>query len=253
MKRFLSFVLAILVTIGLLGYGVLSYTAEKNRAIPGPNAEAALVSDDAVEVNFDDWLVMRPKGASPTRGVIVYAGANCDVRGYAEIMRSIAADGYLVVGPTWLFNFSIVDVMLPTSKVDQIQSAYPEIKNWVLIGHSMGGATAGIYAHANPDKLDGVIFWDSYTPDTSSLADSTLPVTNIFRATLDGEPPEKFKEMWHVYPPQTVHVPIRGGIHMYFGDFIGGPYKELWEPKISNSEQVSIITAATLDSLDAMQ
>lgn len=253
MKRFLSFVLAILVTIAILGYGVMSYMTEQNEAMPGPAAMAAMESTDAVDVSFDDWLVMTPKTASPSRGVIVYAGANCDVRGYAPMMQGIAAAGYLVVAPTWIFNFSITDVMRPTPKVDQIQAAYPEIDDWILIGHSMGGATAGIYAHANPDKLAGVVFWDSYPPETSSLAESDLPAVNIYRATLAGDPPEHFAAMRYAYPPNTIDVPIRGGIHMYFGSFIGGAYNEVWEPKISNAEQIEIVTAATLDGIAAMQ
>lgn len=249
MKKFLSYALVILLTIGLIGYGFLSYTTEKNRAIPGPSAEAALASTDAVNVEYDDWLVMSPKTSSPSTGVIIYPGANCDIRGYAEIMRAVAAQGYLVVGTPMPFNFAFLNPY----EANDVMEAYPEITNWVIVGHSLGGAMAGTYAHGNQDKLGGIIFWDAYPPEGNSLADSKLPVMHIHRATLQGEPPQMFQDMQHVYPPGTMDVPVKGGIHMYFGSFIGGPYEETWEPKISNAEQIEIIIKGTLDGLAAMQ
>ncbi len=253
MKKFIKgLLLAVIVIVGG-GYGYMVYNTDKNRAVPGPAALAALQSSAAVSVTDGDWLIMEPKNVTPTTGVIFYTGANCDVHGYAEIFQRVAAAGYLVVAPTWIFDYSITDIFRSTPKADEIRAAYPDIKNWVIAGHSMGGATAGIYAHANQDRLAGIIFYDSYPPDAQSLGDSDLPALHVHRATLEGEAPAMFTGRKNLYPANTTWVPVPGGIHMYFGSFIGGGYKEVWEPKISNAAQVDITTAATIDFLGRLQ
>jgi len=229
----------------LLMFAYLTYTTEKNRAIPAAAALMALHPDAAVAVEDGDWLVMRSKTTKATTGVIIYAGANCDIHGYAQTMHRLAAAGYLVVTPSFPFDFAIFDPYV----ADDIRAKYTQISNWVIIGHSMGGAMAGMYAYDNQDNLGGLILWDSYPPESSSLADTDLPVTLIHRATLAGEPPKKFTDMADVYPPSMTWVPVPGGIHMYFGSFIGGGYHEEWTPKISNEAQLNIVGNATLEAL----
>jgi len=248
MKKFLKILVSGIAVIAVLFYGYLVYNTEKNRAVPGPLALAALEPSDAVSVEDGDWLVMKPANSSPSKGAIVYSGANCQIHGYAPMMKAMAEAGYLVVAPSMPFDFSIFG----SNKANDIQAAYPEIDGWVLIGHSMGGAMAGQYAHQNLDKLAGLILWDSYPPEYSDLSKTDLPVMTIYRATLEGDAPEHFTEMNHLFPPQTVRVPVKGGIHMYFGSFVGGGYNEVWTPSISNEAQITIINEATLAGLEQM-
>lgn len=247
MKKVLIVTVGIAAAIVVLLYGYLSYSLEQNRARPTAVAMAALDSDAGVTVEEKgDWLIMRPKNQTPTTGLIVYPGAYCDIEGYAPVLREVARGGYLVVGVSMPFNFSI---FAPFS-ADDVRGAFPEIERWVIAGHSMGGAMAGVYAADNQDNLAGIIFWDAYPPESSSLADSDLPVMHIHRATLEGAAPQKFEEMRHLFPADSVWVPVPGGIHMYFGAFDGGAYEEMWTPKISAAEQYEIVTAATLQGLE---
>jgi pimeloyl-ACP methyl ester carboxylesterase len=235
-----------LVVVAVLMFGWLEYSTVKNNAAPGELALAALESTNDVIVEEGDWLVMKPANASPVTGLIIYPGANCDIRGYAPLMREIAAAGYLVVAISMPYDFAIFD---PGAARD-VPARFPDIKNWVLAGHSMGGAMAGTFAASNSEMLAGLIMWDSYP--AVSLADSGLKITSIHRATLEGEQPDNFKAFVDRYPPEsTTWVPVRGGIHMYFGSFIGGGYNEVWEPKISVGEQHRIIIDATINALEA--
>lgn len=246
MKKVLLVTLGIAAAIVIGLYGWLSYSSHQNLAAPTEIALAALAStDDVVVEQSSDWWVMRPREQEPTIGVVVYPGAYCDVRGYAPILRQVARGGYLVVGIAMPFNLSI----LGPESADDVRAAFPEIDKWVIAGHSMGGAMAGFYAEKNQDNLAGVIFWDAYPPESSSLADATLPVFHIHRAKLDGQAPEKFEAMRSVYPPGSLWIPIPGGIHMYFGSFNGGTYQETWEPTISEAEQIELVSAATLAAL----
>ena len=41
----------------------------------------------------------------------------------------------------------------------------------------------------------------------------------------------------NLFPATSTWVPVPGGIHMYFGSFVGGGYKEEWTPTISREAQ----------------
>jgi len=246
-KKILKISGVLVIVLAVMAFAWLEYSTEKNRATPTDLAIAALASDDRVIVELGDWLVMRPANASPKIGMIVYPGANCDIRGYAPVLREIAAAGYLVVAMSMPYDFAI----FAPGSASEVPPQYPEIEKWVLTGHSMGGAMAGTFAANNADQLDGLIMWDSYP--ATALVESTLPVTHIHRATLGGEPPENFTANRPLFPADSNWVPIRGGIHMYFGSFDGGGYTELWEPKITAAEQHKIVIAATIAALQAVE
>jgi dienelactone hydrolase len=248
MKTILKIVAVIVITVPILAFGWLSYSTAKNLASPTAEALAALTPDDTVAVEDGDWLVMRPAASTPTTGLILYPGANCDIRGYAPVLREIAAAGYLAVVVSMPFDFSI----FAPDRADDVTAAFPEIQKWVIAGHSMGGAMAGRYAYHHADELAGLILWDSYPPAANSLADSDLPVVHIHRATPDGMPPQKFQDMSHLFPENSVWVPVPGGIHMYFGSFDGGGYVEQWAPQTTRAEQHATVIAATLEGLADM-
>jgi len=247
-RRFLKILAAIIVAILLLTFGWLTYSTQSNLASPTPQAMAALTTDETTIVETGDWLVMRPAVPAPVGGLILYPGANCDIRGYAPVLSEIAAGGYLAVAVSMPFDFAI----FAPDRADAVRAAFPEIEHWVIAGHSMGGAMAGRYAFNHQDDLAGLIVWDSYPPEANDLSNSRLPVLHIHRATLGGAPPEKFTAKRHLFPEASEWVPIPGGVHMYFGSFDGGGYEEEWEALISRDEQLEAVSAATLAGLQEM-
>ena len=248
MKKILKLVGGVLLAALVLGFGYFAWSNDRDTAVPDTDALAILENRPSISIEYDELLVMQRPDAAPDTGVILYPGAYCDIRGYAPILAEVAEAGYLAIGVKMPFNFSIFG----PDKADDVIAAYPDIERWIIVGHSMGGAMAGRYAFHNEDKLAGVIFYDSYPPEANSLADSNLPLTHIHRARPNGEMPDKFKAMQHVYPEAAVWVPVPGGIHMYFGSFVGGPYEEEWEAEISREAQHEIVIAATLEALARM-
>ncbi len=248
MKTFGKIIAAIVVLVPLLTFGWLSYSTQKNLATPGQDALAALAGDETVRIESGDWLILRPGTSTPTVGLILYPGANCDIRGYAPVLRKIAAQGYLVVTVSMPFDFAI----FAPDRADEVIAAFPDISQWVVVGHSMGGAMAARYAFNHQDELAGLIVWDSYPPGSNSLADSELPVLHIHRATPAGQPPQKFQDMRGLFPDDSRWVAIPGGQHMYFGSFIGGGYQEEWPAGIARDAQHAIVINAMLDGLATM-
>jgi Alpha/beta hydrolase family len=194
------------------------------------------------------YLVFRPVAGASRMGVIFYPGANCDIRGYAQVLRRIAAAGYFVVDTPMPLEFAF---LAPNRALD-VQAAYPQIRRWAIIGHSLGGAMAANFVYNHPDAVTGLVIWDSFPAPNNSLAGFTRPVWHIHRARPDGSPPAAFAERRALFPPDSHWVPIPGGIHMYFGNFLGGAYKEDWEPSISRAQHHDKAVAATLEALAAM-
>jgi len=228
-----------------LTFGALFQQKAARHADASPLALAAAVSDDEVRVDEGAHLTFRPLKVPERMGVIVYPGAFVDIRGYAPTLKPLASAGYRVVVTPMPFELSILAV----DRALEAMAANPDVTRWAILGHSIGGAAAGSFAHGHPDAVDGVIIWDSYPPSTSSLAQFPKPAWHIHRATPDGAAPAQFTAQRGTYPPGSTWVPIPGGIHMNFGSFSGGGYVEDWAASISQEEQHRLVIAATLRAL----
>ena len=244
MKKPVKYGLGSLALLVVLMAGYL-YSTQANKALPAPEALAALLSDERVTVEDGKFLVFRPAGDTPTTGVIFYPGAACDAHGYAPVLRRVAERGYLVVSVPMPLDMAI----FAPNRADDVRAAFPEVKRWVIAGHSMGGAMAAHYAHKHPDDLAGLLLWDSRPAESDTLVDLKYPVWHIHRATADGRPPEKLERYRNLFPATSTWVPVRGGIHMYYGSFVGGGYKEQWAPTISREAQQDMAVTGTLNAL----
>jgi pimeloyl-ACP methyl ester carboxylesterase len=248
MRKFLKYgVGGLLAVLVILAGGYVAWT-QATRAEPAPEALAALRSDERVRVEDGQFLVFRPASVVSTTGLILYPGFACDVRGYAPVLRRIADRGYLVVAVPMPLDMAV----LAPNRADDVRAAFPDVQRWVIAGHSHGGAMAAHYAHNHPDDLAGLLLWDSRPAEGDTLVDLTYPVWHIHRATADGRAPGKLERYRNLFPATSTWIPVPGGIHMYYGSFVGGSYKEEWTPKISREAQQDIAVTGTLNALLAM-
>jgi len=237
MKKALKIIgiIGVVLVVGMYAY--LSITTARNNAAPAAEALAAMESDAQVTVEYGDYLTLTPAAAGPKTGIVFYPGAYCDIRGYTPIWKEIAAQGYLVVIAKMPFDFAIFS----PNAADGVRAAHPEIEEWIIAGHSMGGAMAGVYADNNRDNLAGVIVFDSYPPGSNSLADVDFPILLFERARLDGSRSQKFIDNANLYPASAELILIPGAQHMYYGSFDGGAYKEEWESGIERDAMQRIV------------
>lgn len=209
---------------------------------PMPEAIQALQSDAAVTVTIGDWIEFRPAGESPDAGIIIYPGGRVDPRSYAPTANELARQGYLAVIVPMPFNLAVFD----PGRADAVIAAYPEILNWAIGGHSLGGSMAASYLQGS-DQVDGLFLWASYPPDSTDLSQMPVQVSSIY-ASLDGVATiDEVLASSDLLPGETVWVEIIGGNHGQFGWY--GPQRGDNPATISREEQQSMIIQATADLL----
>lgn len=212
---------------------------------PLPQAVEALESDDLVRVVQEPWLAFAPAQGTPDTGFIFYPGGRIDPRGYAPLMRAIAAEGYLVVVPEMPLNIAA----FRPNAADEIIAQYPDIKGWVIGGHSVGGTMAAQYASEHGESTAGLVIWASYPADDADLSSSNIPVASIYGS---GDPrvnDGSISERWHLLPDDTVYTRIDGGDHHQFGSYEIDP--EDHHATIDRASQQQQIIQATLSLLQS--
>jgi hypothetical protein len=109
---------------------------------------------------------------------------------------------------------------------------------------------AGTYVARHPDSIAGLVLWDTFS--ATNLSQYPHPVWLVHRARLDGTIASYLPSRRDTFPPGSPWIAIRGGIHMYFGSFEQGGYREDWAPQITREAQHDQEVAATLAALRAM-
>jgi predicted esterase len=213
---------------------------------PLPEAIEALTSDERAQVEQEPWLTFAPTQATPDTGFIFYPGGRIDPRGYAPLMKGIASEGYLVVVPEMPLNIAA----FRPSIADKIVAAHPEIDQWVISGHSVGGAMAAQYTHTHSENIAGLVIWASYPPDKADLSGLEIPVTLIYGSRETRVTDDSVAERQHLLPADTVYVRIEGGDHHQFGSYEIDPEDHL--ATIGRDSQQQQILQAKLTLLESV-
>jgi len=239
-KRIIQFAFIGFVSIVIIGVlGMLVWA--KTGTYPARNfALSALESTDRVTITQDKLIAFTPVEKTET-GLIFYPGGLVEPTAYAPVLRKIAEKGVLVVITPMPSNLAILNTGAANAVIDD----YPHISTWILAGHSLGGASAAIYAENNPTRIDALALWDSYPPNSADLSDNTISVMSIFGTTNDLPNTENLNDKKHLLPANTIFVGIEGANHAQFGDY--GPQKGDVVASISLAEQHEKVAEIMLD------
>lgn len=220
-----------------------------------PVAAAAMRSADGVRVSDRlTWFEMASTAqvdeevVRPTTGLVFVPGARVDPRGYAHVLRPLARAGYLVTVLKEPFGLSVVD----PGHAERVMAAHPEIAQWVVAGHSLGGVTAASFADSQAvvgnARVAGLVLWASYPAGRLERAD--LAVTSV-SAELDGlSTPAEVDAAKSTLPPDTRYVVVPGAVHSWFGDY--GVQSGDGTPTGDRAEAQAQITKATRAVLAAV-
>ncbi len=219
---------------------------------PMPEALAALASTSDVTYSNNKLLVFEPKSNSSDNssntsinktGFIFYPGGLVDPRAYAPMAKSITEKGYLAIIVPMTLNLAV----LSPDAAGDVTKAYPEIKNWVIGGHSLGGVMAASYANKHQDKIKGLVFMASYPIAGLDLTQSQINVLSLYGREDGFVKQGQIEDSKKQLPPSTKYIYINGGNHSQFGWY--GLQKGDNKADISRVEQQKIVINAIASML----
>ena len=148
-------------------------------------------------------ITLYPETDSNT-GIIFYPGAKVEYTSYLPLLNKLTERGYICFLPKMPLNFAFFDYDV----ADDIIANNPNIENWYIGGHSLGGAMSSYYASKNLDKIDGVILLGAYVYGDIPL-DETIVLYGSEDLILNKE---KLKNTDN-------EIEIKGGNHSMFGNY----------------------------------
>lgn len=214
-KRFLFtiiFIILSIITIFLI-YSLNYYKADET-------AKEILKKENIkIEKNI---ITLYPETNSNT-GIIFYPGAKVEYISYIPLLNKLTEQGYVCFLPKMPLNFAFFDYNVADNIIDN----NPNIKNWYVSGHSLGGAMASYYTSKNLNKVNGVILVGAYVYGDIPL-DKTLVLYGSNDLILNKE---KLKSTDN-------EILIKGGNHSMFGNY--GHQKNDGKGTITTEEQQEI-------------
>jgi hypothetical protein len=216
------------------------YVGDYYRADEG--AVAAFRADENIAVSVLDngSIVFKPQNA--TRGLIFYPGGKVEHRAYEPLLAALAREGILCVLVKMPFNLAVLDM----NAADGIGEQYPEIEEWYIGGHSLGGSMAAAYLEKNAGDYEGLILLGSYA--TADLSATDLTVLSIYGSEDGVMNKEKYDANRSNLPHGFTEIVIEGGCHAYFGMY--GAQEGDGMPTVSSGEQIRLTAEAITDMIN---
>jgi predicted esterase len=188
----------LLISIALISFVFLAfylYTLDFYRA----DALALNVyQNETVEI-IDDVHIFT---SDSEQAIIFYPGGKVEVEAYAYLASLLQDQGITVFLVDMPFNLAVFNI----NAAAKIVETHPEIQEWFLMGHSLGGAMASAHLDKHADLYKGIIYLAAYPLNEVDLPSFILVGEND--EVLDFD---KLKE----FSFQT----IEGGNHAYFANY----------------------------------
>lgn len=167
-----------------------------------------------------------------SRGMVFYPGGLVDPKAYLPLMWEISriTRSMTVIVPM-PFNLAVFGA----GKGEKVPRMLPDIENWYIAGHSLGGAMAAKLVHDNPDLFSELILFAAYPGKADPLTDYSIPVLSIYAENDGLATKETIEEKQFLLPGHTEYVKIEGGNYAQFGSY--GIQKNDGRAEISPAEQ----------------
>ncbi len=179
----------------------------------------------------DNLTILVPDTPSDN-ALIFYPGAKVEHIAYIPILEKLRQNGITCVLVEMPFNMAIFN----SNAANKVFEELPNIKNWYVGGHSMGGAMASSYVADNNDKVTGLILLGAYIYGDVS-PEEALTIYGTFNSNLEE----------HINYTENIVI-IEGGNHAQFGNY--GEQKGDPPATISAEEQQDIAVEAILKFID---
>ena len=190
--------LALLIITGIVGFFI--YTSQYYKA---DDSTVAAISNDYSIKYHDNYVVI---GTLDQRdeALIFYPGGKVEYLAYYPLLEKLSEKGITSILVKMPFNLAVFDA----NAADKIINEFPEVEEWYIGGHSLGGAMASSYASEHKEEIDGVVLLGAYIYGDYSK-DKTITIYGENDNILDRS---KINYTENVYM-------IKGGNHGQFGNY----------------------------------
>ena len=193
------------------------------------------VPSSAVTIyEYRDYIEINPTSNQYSKtGLVFYPGGLVDPHAYIEPLSRFAVIGkaHKVVIVKMPGNLAVLD----GNQGAWIYDDFPDVTQWVIGGHSLGGVMACSVVDKYPDFFNGLVLMAAYPQTSTNLNDWTGSVLSI-RGQFDGLvdslkiasyvgllPTPWWINNLEFYPggklPKTVYFTNPGGNHSQFGNY----------------------------------
>lgn len=197
------------------------------------------------EVTFSNLNndVIKVTGTETKAGLMFYPGGKVEFTAYKPLLASLAEQGVTSLLFHMPFNLAVIG---GKNKANGYIEKYPEIKEWYMMGHSLGGVVASDYIDEHEEDYKGLILLGAYP--ANDLSKTSLNVLEIYGSNDEVMNKEKFDKAQNRLPTKHEVYVIEGGNHSQFGMY--GKQKGDGEATISNTEQLQLTTNKIIEYFD---
>ncbi|BCN30672.1 alpha/beta hydrolase [Anaeromicropila herbilytica] len=168
-------------------------------------------------------------------GFIFYPGGKVEPKAYSPLLMKLSNEGITCILAKMPFKLAVFH----SNAANKIYKDYPEIENWYIGGHSLGGAMASKCASDGTSSIwKGLILLGAYPVGDIEVPSLTLygsedKVLNKSKLTHKNE------------------FEISGGNHAYYGNY--GEQKGDGKASITREEQQKIVVDKIMNFIDSNQ
>ena len=229
----LSVFSVLLVLAGVCAIYILDYYPADTAAMEAFKPEVAVEQT----VLSDGTIIYEPNGA--IAGLIFYPGGKVEHTAYIPLMQTLASHGILSVLVEMPLRLAVFDI----NAADDIIELFPNIDNWYIGGHSLGGSMAASSLSDHKNDFKGLILLGSYS--TKDLSNTNLSVLSIYGSEDKVLNMKKYIKNKANLPDDFTEIVLDGGCHAYFGMY--GKQDGDGTPSMSNEEQIRLTADAILE------
>lgn len=230
-----------------LAFTVFSCTYLPDEAVPLVNANYSETSE---------YITLAAASPGPNRAFLFLPGGLVDPHAYVPLMQRIAQQGTTVIIAKFSANLGVLEL----NKAKKILAEMPQIKNWYVGGHSLGGISAQAAVNKNPELFTGLILLGAYAAEQYAIPDWPQQVLSIYAENDQLSTVEEIEANADFLPPgnkiaavaefdkldatqsSAIYFLIKGGNHAQFGSY--GVQKGDGDATISRDQQHAQVSAA---------
>lgn len=189
-------------------------------------SEHSDISEEVLQKNITAYIPDQPEA-----GLIFYPGGKVEHTAYEPLMLACVQQNILCVLVEMPAKLAVLDM----DAAEGIRELFPDVRDWYLCGHSLGGSMAAAYLEDHADEYRGLILLAAYS--TADLRGTSLEVLSVYGSEDRVLNMENYRKNKSNLPVSFTERILEGGCHAYFGMY--GAQAGDGTPSITNEAQIT--------------